>query len=170
MRKIVAVLAFSFTAITFFISMPIEATSGEIGAFAQAGEGLDFQKAYNALDRRFVADDQGVVTDRETGLEWFVGPDRDTTWDEAVSWVKNLSVDSGGWRMPTREEIKCLYKDGAGTYNMSPLFETSGEYVWTGETVGSLHAWGFCFSIGSEYWPRRTFTDASRAFAVRSRR
>lgn len=122
------------------------------------------------MDGRFIVDDNGVVTDTKTGLEWFVGPDRNTTWDEAKSWVESLSVDGGGWRMPTRDEVKNLYTKGAGTHNMAPSFKTTGGFVWTGETMNSSHAWGFCFDIGDEYWPRRTYSETARGFAVRSGR
>jgi len=34
-------------------------------------------------DRHLVRYDSGVVYDTESGLEWFVGPDRSTSWEEA---------------------------------------------------------------------------------------
>lgn len=52
------------------------------------------------------------VKDTKTSLEWIAGPDRDTTWSEARFWVQNLSVDGGGWRMPTMNELKTLYQKG----------------------------------------------------------
>lgn len=78
----------------------------------------------------------GIIYDLQTGLEWYVGPDRDTTWDEARAWVKNLTVGDGGWRMPTRAELKTLYKKGVGIRNMDPGFKTTGYWVWSGETKG----------------------------------
>lgn len=165
MRKIWVLLVFTFLVIAFIIPSRMQAA-----APAQGGEELDPYKAYHALDGRFIVDDNGVVTDTKTGLEWFVGPDRNTTWDEAKSWVESLSVDGGGWRMPTRDEVKNLYTKGAGTHNRAPLFKTTGGFVWTGETMNSSHAWGFCFDIGDEYWPRRTYSETARGFAVRSGR
>lgn len=120
-----------------------------------------------AFYERFKARDNGIVLDTKQGLEWFVGPDKDTTWDEAKSWVANLSVDGGGWRMPTKEELASLYMKGTGSHNMSPLFKTTGGFVWTDETVSSSYAWGFCFEIGDAFWPRRTHSDTARGFAVR---
>jgi hypothetical protein len=99
-----------------------------------------------------------------------VGPYSDTTWDEAKSWVETLSIDGGGWRMPSRKELKGLCRKGVGIRKMSPLFKTTGSFVWTDETVGSLHAWGFCFEIGSAYWARRDQIETARGFAVRSGR
>ena len=76
-------------------------------------------------DSHFIAYINGIVKDTKTGLEWFVGPDRNTTWDEAKSWAESLSIDGGGWRLPTLKELGTLYKEGAGTLNMTPLLKDS---------------------------------------------
>ena len=99
-----------------------------------------------ASDGTLLAYASGVVYDKKTGLEWFAGPDRDTTWNEAKAWVESLNVAGGGWRMPTREELKTLYQKGAGTRNMTPLLKTTGWWVWSGETRDSSSAWGFHFT------------------------
>ena len=120
---------------------------------------------------RFVDHNKGVVYDKETGLEWYAGPDIDTTWYKAESWAKNLTLDGGGWRMPTKKELKSLYKKGAGQRNMTPLLKTTGWWVWSGETTGSSSAWGFYFIHGSEFlYSRDSHYYGERGFAVRSRR
>ncbi|MES0350837.1 MAG: DUF1566 domain-containing protein [Desulfobacteria bacterium] len=168
MRKIRALLVLTFVVIVFIVPSRIQAANrGELLA-AQGSEELDTYKDQQAQDGRFIPGDKGVVKDTKTGLEWFAGPDKDTTWDEAKAWTESLSVDGGGWRMPTRDEVKDLYTKGSGAHNVSPLFMTAGGFVWTGETVGSSHAWGFCLDIGDEYWPRRTYSETARGFAVRS--
>ncbi|KKK57605.1 hypothetical protein LCGC14_3052810, partial [marine sediment metagenome] len=96
------------------------------------------------------------------GFEWVAGPDRDTTWDEARSWVQSLTVDGGGWRMPTMEELKTLYQQGA----MTVLSNTTGSWVWSGETKESL-AWLFSFSYGLDKWTNRGYAERNRGFAVR---
>jgi len=112
-----------------------------------------------------------VVKDRKTGLQWIAGPDRYTTWDEAKSWVENLNVSEGGWRMPTGKELRTLYKKGAGERNMTPILKTTGWWVWSGETQYSSFAWGFSFYLGREYYiDRNSDSAAARGFAVRSRR
>jgi hypothetical protein len=125
-------------------------------------------------DGRFIAYSNGTVLDSKTGLEWIVGPDKKTTWSEAKSWVENFTVAGGGWRMPTREEIKTLFIEGAGTQNMTPLLKTNGWWVWSGETKGSSSAWGFDFSHGDaggdEGWGNRDHSNGARGFAVRSRK
>jgi len=125
---------------------------------------------------RIKALESAIYYDKNTGLEWLSGPDRGTTWDEAKRWVASLTaVAGGGWRMPTRKELKTLYKKGAGTGNMTPLLKTTGNSVWSGETKGPSSAWGFFFSWqylnrpGYYLWDRRGYIGI-RGFAVRSRR
>lgn len=121
-------------------------------------------------DDRFIAYSNHVVRDKETNLEWIAGPDRDTNWYDAKAWVKNLNVDGDGWRMPTKVELRTLYKKGAGPYNMSILFKTTGWLVWSCETKGSKSAWSFSFRSGKEYWRYRDSSGSRRGFAVRSQK
>lgn len=99
-------------------------------------------------DGQYVAYANGIVKDTSTGLEWKAGPDRDTNWNEARSWVQSLGSD---WRMPSIDELNGLYKKGMGSHNLTPLLKaTSGKYlwVWSGETKGSSDAWRFFFANG----------------------
>ena len=120
-------------------------------------------------DGIYVAYANGIVKDTNTGLEWKAGPNKDTDWNEARSWVQSLG---GGWRMPTMDELLGLYKKGMGSHNITPLLKaTSDEYlwVWSGETKGSSAARGFYFNYGNRYWNTRDNSYNLRAFAVRSR-
>ena len=119
-------------------------------------------------DGVYVAYANGIVKDTKTGLEWKVGPDKGTDWDEALSWVQSLNLDGGGWRMPTMDELEGLYRKGAGKRNMTPLLKTTGWWVWSGETKGSSDAWHFFFNDGDRNWDTRD-SYYERAFAVRSR-
>jgi hypothetical protein len=71
--------------------------------------------------------------------------------------------------MPTKGELKSLYRAGTGTCNMTPLFKTTAWWVWAKETKGSSNAWIFYFSGGYGYWLDRRTSDNLRAFAVRFR-
>ena len=64
-------------------------------------------------DGRFIAYANGVIKDTESNLEWIAGPDKDTRWKDAKSWVDGLTVDGGGWRIPTTEEFTSLYQEKA---------------------------------------------------------
>jgi hypothetical protein len=122
-----------------------------------------------AEDVRFVKYDNGIVYDAKTDLEWYAGPDRDTTWEEAREWANNLSLDGGGWRMPTGNELSTLYQRGKGARNISPLFETTGWWIWTNWTIEGRRSQGFRLDLGFEDWEIANMSSTSRAFAVRSR-
>jgi hypothetical protein len=121
-------------------------------------------------DGNFVKFDSGAVYDKNTGLEWYAGPNRGTDWYEAKSWVESLAISGGGWRMPTRDELRTIYKKGVGKRNRTPLLETAGWGVWSVETEGSSGAWVFSFDRGNEYWRHREGVYQEYVFAVRSRR
>jgi hypothetical protein len=124
-----------------------------------------------AKDGQYVSYENGIVYDEKTNLEWVAGPDKFTNWDEAKVWVESLSVEGGGWRWPTKEELKSLYKKGAGERNRTPLLKTTGWLVWSDETEGSESAWYFSFYENDYTWgPRGGYGGSHRAFAVRSRR
>ncbi|MBL7217051.1 MAG: caspase family protein [Desulfobacteraceae bacterium] len=123
-------------------------------------------------DDCFIAYANGLVKDTNTGLEWKTGPDQNTNWDEARSWVQSLNLDGGGWRMPTTDELQGLYKKGMRSHNLtSLLLNTTYKYlyVWSGETKGSSDARLFAFRRGLRHWLSRDDSFNLRAFAVRSR-
>jgi len=120
-------------------------------------------------DGKFRLFDNDIVLDTASGYEWIVGPDKDTTWDEAYAWTRSLTVDGGGWRMPTIEELKILYQKGTGTRNMTPLLKTTGWLIWSIELAGSASAWTLNFFYGIETYESRHSSSQFRAFAVRNR-
>ncbi|MBC8427227.1 MAG: DUF1566 domain-containing protein [Deltaproteobacteria bacterium] len=126
-------------------------------------------KLKRPLTIRFTMSISGVITDSVTGLEWRVGPDKDTNWNKAKSWVQGLNLDGGAWRMPTMNELEGLYQKGVGSRNRTSLLGSSGWYVWSGKSKGSSYAWNFNFSNGYGYWYARDDSYSGRAFAVRSR-
>jgi hypothetical protein len=127
--------------------------------------------AENKFFGRYTISPEKVITDTKTGLEWYVGPDRDTTWDQAQSWASSLKVAGGGWRLPNRRELPTLYQQGLGERNMAPIFQTTGWYLWSGEAKDASSAYDFDFNggQGSGAGPRNG-SNGVRAFAVRSRK
>jgi hypothetical protein len=170
MGKSAALVLFGVLMMFFMVPMPVYAERDKPLVAAKDLDPLDNIEAYRSIYGRFVTNGAGLVVDRELGFEWIVGPDQDTTWDEGKSWVESLSTDGGEWRMPAREELRSLYKKDAGASNISPSFKTRGRFVWTGEIVDSSHVWGFCFASGNEFWPRSSYSQGARAFAVRFQR
>ena len=127
-----------------------------------------FQQESKPNDR-FIEHISGLVRDKNTGLEWIAGPDIDTTLDEAKSWVNNLSIGGGGWRLPTIMELTTIGQSSSGWCSIATPFKTSGWWVWS-ENQGaegtfykfSLFNCNICF----------TYCDSSkktRCFAVRSK-
>ena len=117
----------------------------------------------------------GIVKDTKTGLEWKAGPDKNTDWNEAKSWVENLNIDGGGWRMPTLDELEGIKEKDRGDYKITPfLINTTSEYlwVWSGEKIeGTSKARLLAFGVlpGRELISDRNKSGNLRAFAVRCR-
>ena len=124
----------------------------------------------------------GSIKDNKTGLEWFVGPDRNTTWLEANSWVRKLSACGGDWRLPNIRELKTLYNQkltaGTGHYergqhwpaHIPPEFKeiVGGSWVWSKQSASSNDARSFNFNQGlAVVYPKDNTTYSTRAFAVR---
>ena len=125
----------------------------------------------------------GVIQDTDTGLEWFVGEDRNLTWYEAQNWILGLASCGGGWRMPTIQEIRTLYdpsqRAGTGYYqdgryfpaHLDPVFNAigGGSWVWSNERVGVGKARSFNLNQGKGVVYSATDTlYSTRAFAVRN--
>lgn len=79
-----------------------------------------------------------IILDQKTGLEWVVGGSM--TWYEAKSWVKNLSVMGGGWRLPTKQEVLKLYEPKE-KYGIHPIFKIDN----------FIHVWGCKYPKNSSY-------------------
>lgn len=124
----------------------------------------------NPLQIRFTKANNGVITDSVTGLDWYVGPNGDNNWYQAKAWTENLTVEGGGWRMPTIPELKALYQKGTSRVNMDPLFQPKAAWVWSGQMDDARTAWGFAFYSGLVNSHGLNYAYGRMAFAVRSRR
>ena len=115
---------------------------------------------------RFTIDKKGVITDSETHLQWYVGPDRSTNWDQANAWVNELAVDGGGWRMPSSAELEriCVPERNPpppphlSSHDLPLVFKkrTSGWFMHSSEHLIT----SCCCRSGA--------SDGGRVFAVRS--
>ena len=84
---------------------------------------------------RFVIGANGVILDRKSGLEWVVGPDQDLSFKGARKWARELSLDGGGWRLPTRQELRALYhKTGLFSRALPDWVTLSQASIWTSHT------------------------------------
>jgi hypothetical protein len=132
------------------------ATSRSLEAQVLDGQGLP----------RFTKAPNGVITDRVTGLDWYVG--QENTWHQARAWVENLTVAGGGWRLPTVAELKAIYQPGASANNLDPLFQTTVAWAWSGELRNAWSVWGYAFYNGLEGWHSMNYGNGRLALAVRS--
>jgi len=131
---------------------------------ASSNEGaLDVSANAVVQNTRFTIDDQNIITDNVTELQWMVGSDTSTDWYESESWVNSLG---GTWRMPSISEFWGLYDAGINYEYWGP-FSNSGWYVWSSEVQDSSSAWFFSFT-GTEVDGNRSLSENFRAFAVRS--
>ncbi len=125
-------------------------------------------------DTRFTIDDQNVITDNVTELQWMVGPENEINWYLTRDWVEGLE---DGWYMPSIVELKELFSAGVNLQDWG-FPESSGNSVWSGEgrdrTMSSdgiwdapPSAWYLSFSDGQEDWDDANYSN-NHAFAVRS--
>ena len=130
-----------------------------------------------ARDGRFIAYDNGTVSDTQTGLMWAAKDNGSgINWADAKSYCKNYR--GGGfadWRMPTQDELAGLY-NAAKTYmsdcgydvHLSELIRLTCTAPWASETRGSGAA-TFYFTGHGRFWNPQSFgTSYGRALPVRS--
>ena len=95
-----------------------------------------------------------VVTDSSTGLEWQDDAIGTTmTWESAITHCEGLSLDGGGWRLPTVNELVSLVDDSTHNPAINPVFQnTASDNYWSSTTSASrtYYAWGVDFSYGSQ--------------------
>ena len=152
--------------------------NGEESAPAKPRTTGTSSEATSATKGRFTRDGQGIITDKKTGLQWFVAEDQDVAWTRAQAWAQGLSVGGGGWRLPTMKELRDIY--GSGVYvpsgkryslRIDPAFQLGGCCPWSSELKDAQSAQYLLFNGGGENaGNRETVSSGSRAMAVRSKR
>ena len=125
----------------------------------------------------------GSIVDRTKQLEWYVGPDTNISWSDALSWIHRLGACGGDWRMPSLVQLQSLFdaRSTAGTgyftrgrhwpEHLNPVFSSigAGAWVWAGEPATrsgiGYPAFNFNQGVNVVLEPGRDYTV--RAFAVR---
>jgi len=130
---------------------------------------VEARKTTHVSAREDTNSTDGMITDSVTNLQWLPGPDQDTDYKQAKQWVASQTVAGGGWRMPTREELKTLY-DPSCEFHISPPFNATGmRWLWA-EPRDSSSAWTFDFNNGGDNYRTHDSSYSKRVFAVRPRR
>lgn len=122
---------------------------------------------------RFTVSANGVISDTATDLEWFPGPDEDTNWNDAWTWINHLNKTAEGWRLPTVAELKKLFDDKLEdqVLGIDPLFRLTADGVWSSESGDPEHdpsARYVSFYYGDVISSPDSNPTDLRAFAVRS--
>jgi hypothetical protein len=88
---------------------------------------------------RFTLPTPHTVSDARTGLTWqreldvkACAPDS-CTWERALAYCDTLSLDGGGFRLPTRQELAGLTEANGGEGEWASA--TAEEYFWTSSAV-----------------------------------
>ena len=117
--------------------------------------------------------ENGVIYDSQLGLEWAPSDGQVLNHYQAEGYVRDLNLAGGGWRLPTREELKSLY-DKTKPGNVDPVFGVGDKWVWTSELWNEASipgAVGFYFYDGGVKGGDRDNINRQnnrRALAVRS--
>ena len=125
----------------------------------------------------------GSIIDTKTGLQWYLGPDANISWTEAVQWSRKLPNCGGGWTLPTLDQLKTLFDQtvtaGTGFYingrywpaHIDPIFSAigRGSWVWADGPVDNSTAPAVNFNQGIGVRLSTTETRYTvRAFAVKA--
>jgi len=137
----------------------------------------------NKSGDRFSKDRNGIITDRQTGLQWYIGPNLPTSsYDATIFWNASDSVDGGKWRMPSLSELENLYGSGSvdaicarnkRTFSINPIFGAGCWLVWFSaggtDKDGRLPVFNFWSGSGKVGWVDQG-ERLPRVFLVRSQR
>lgn len=86
--------------------------------------------------RSYTRSAAGVVTDNATGLQWQDDAVGSTmSWSDAATYCTGLALDSGGWRLPTKQELKSLVDYSRHSPVIDPIFQNTASYSYWSSTT-----------------------------------
>lgn len=108
----------------------------------------------DALWYSFTDNNDGTVTDRNTGLMWKKDEGPDMNWEDAMKYCEDLKLGGhADWRLPTIREIGTLldlsFKDGVWFHKQFfPGTKTAPlGFYWSSTTYGDTFGWGVNFQF-----------------------
>ena len=127
------------------------------------------QKMVQQIGRRYVANGDGTVTDKSTGLMWcildsYIMSSRCLDYSEAEDYVEGLSTAGhSDWRFPSGSELAKIYKT-------TPFFQPRGaQWYWTSEVVArGYHEEVLVVTSEQEKVFKRLFKGINQCGAVRA--
>ncbi len=103
----------------------------------------------------FSIDDE-VVEDTATKLVWQRrAPDSTYTQSQATTYCRALSLDGGGWRVPTIKELHTLVDEGLANpaVDAEAFPDTPSASFWTSTALsGFAFVWSVNFLDGTDTW------------------
>jgi len=99
---------------------------------------------------------EGVIKDLDTKLEWqnnFTQAIPELSWERAVTYCENLSLQGNKWRLPNKEELVSLIKKDRIEPAIDKIFlnkRVTGFTYWSATESGdnSKFSWGVSFEKG----------------------
>lgn len=116
---------------------------------------------------RFKMLKSGVIEDSTLGVHWVPSNGRAMDYDQAENYAQKLTLDGGGWRLPTRSELKSLY-DPSVKGHADSVFNINENWVGTSEFSSPLFVWVFFTDGYEDAGTRVDSVPNSRVLAVRS--
>ncbi|MCP3875364.1 MAG: DUF1566 domain-containing protein [Desulfobacteraceae bacterium] len=130
----------------------------------------DKKKQFEELstNNQYSKDNNGIVFDKKTRLEWFAGPNKNMAFSKARKWIKDLDINNRDWRLPTKKELQSIYKKGEGRSNCTPLLIDSDPWIVYTRDVHVENIYDvFYFANGLGTYARNPF---HKVIAVRTRK
>lgn len=138
----------------------------------------------NDAENRFIAHNNGTVSDRQTGLMWTATDSMNdlkkwVNYQDGVDYARHLRETAfagyDDWRLPTRDEVATLYvedaviKDYFGKdIHLDPAFSPGGGFSMIAQLVsGRIRTWVFNLRDGEFTQPDGLWTLSEAARAVR---
>ena len=138
----------------------------------------------NDTETRFIANGDGTVSDKKTGLMWTATDSMNdlkkwVNYQESADYVRGLRESAfaghGDWRLPSRDEMETIYcaassiKDYFGKdIHLDPAFTEGGGFSMVAELVsGRMRTWVFNLRDGQFTQPDGLWTLTEAARAVR---
>jgi hypothetical protein len=111
---------------------------------------------------RFTQNEDGTITDNETGLTWTKETlAKDVTYDDA------LKVLGEGWRLPTIKELFSLadHTREGPAIDVEAFPDTESDWYWSSTPTAwdDTAVWVVDFSYGDVYYARRDYGACVRA-------
>jgi hypothetical protein len=109
---------------------------------------------------RYKHNDDGTITDTETGLMWQGESTGLMTWDEAMAYAESLG---DGWRLPTIQELIGLIDfEKHGSATGCPRMHIFSHWSSTNYAYDASYAWGVSFGNGYVSYHEKTSSYAVR--------